>query len=131
MNTGKSIEEIIREIEPVDGDWLEKARARTRSLVMPTRALGRLHEIAEQICAIQRTLTPAIGRKAILIMAGDHGVVAEGVSAYPQSVTVGDDPHLSQGRGRHQRSGKTGGRRCRRGGCRDYSGSGSGYVRRR
>jgi len=88
MNTDQSIEEIIREIEPVDGDWLEKARARTRSLVMPTRALGRLHEIAERICAIQRNLTPAIGRKAILIMAGDHGVVSEGVSAYPQSVTV-------------------------------------------
>jgi nicotinate-nucleotide--dimethylbenzimidazole phosphoribosyltransferase len=54
---------------------------------MPTRALGRLHEISEQLCGIQTTLQPSIDRKAVLVMAGDHGIVAEGVSAYPQEVT--------------------------------------------
>jgi nicotinate-nucleotide--dimethylbenzimidazole phosphoribosyltransferase len=54
---------------------------------MPTRALGRLHEISEQICGIQSTLQPSINRKAVLVMAGDHGIVSEGVSAYPQEVT--------------------------------------------
>jgi nicotinate-nucleotide--dimethylbenzimidazole phosphoribosyltransferase len=54
---------------------------------MPTRALGKLHEIAERLCGIQKTMLPSINRKAILVMAGDHGVVDEGVSAYPQEVT--------------------------------------------
>ncbi len=79
--------EIIEGIKPVDQDWVQKAQARTAQLVMPTRALGRLHEISEQLCGIQETLEPSIDHKAILVMAGDHGVVEEGVSAYPQEVT--------------------------------------------
>ncbi len=79
--------EIIEGIKPVDRQWIQKAQERTAQLVMPTRALGRLHEISERLCAIQQTLEPAINRKAILVMAGDHGVVTEGVSAYPQEVT--------------------------------------------
>jgi len=78
---------IIEGIKPVDRKWILKAQERTSRLVMPTRALGRLHEISEQLCAIQESLEPAIDRKAILVMAGDHGVVEEGVSAYPQEVT--------------------------------------------
>ena len=81
------LEEIIGGIKPVDQEWIQKARERTAQLVMPTRALGRLHEISEQLCGIQETLEPAIDHKAILVMAGDHGVVEEGVSAYPQEVT--------------------------------------------
>jgi nicotinate-nucleotide--dimethylbenzimidazole phosphoribosyltransferase len=54
---------------------------------MPFRALGRLHDFSERICAIQKSLHPKIDRKAVVIMAADHGVVAEGVSAYPQEVT--------------------------------------------
>jgi nicotinate-nucleotide--dimethylbenzimidazole phosphoribosyltransferase len=71
----------------VDQKWIQKAQERTVQLVMPTRALGRLHEISERLCGIQQTLEPTIYQKAILVMAGDHGVVAEGVSAYPQEVT--------------------------------------------
>ena len=81
------LEEIIEGIKPVDPEWIQKAQERTAQLVMPTRALGRLHEISEQLCGIQETLEPSINHKAILVMAGDHGVVEEGVSAYPQEVT--------------------------------------------
>lgn len=81
------LEEILNGIKPVDQEWIQKAQARTAQLVMPTRALGRLHEISEQLCGIQETLEPSINHKAILVMAGDHGVVEEGVSAYPQEVT--------------------------------------------
>ena len=81
------LEEIVKKIEPIDREWIEKAQARTAQLVMPTRALGRLHEISERLCGIQKTLEPSIGKKAVLVMAGDHGVVDEGVSAYPQEVT--------------------------------------------
>jgi len=79
--------EIVNGIQPVDKQWIAKARERTAQLVMPTRALGRLHEISEQLCGIQRTLQPSIKRKAVLVMASDHGIVNEGVSAYPQEVT--------------------------------------------
>ncbi|CAB1080119.1 Nicotinate-nucleotide--dimethylbenzimidazole phosphoribosyltransferase (EC [Olavius algarvensis Delta 1 endosymbiont] len=82
-----NLNEIVNAIAPVDREWTAKARERTAQLVMPTRALGRLHEISEQICGIQGSLQPSINRKAILVMAGDHGIVAEGVSAYPQEVT--------------------------------------------
>ncbi|MBW2603299.1 MAG: nicotinate-nucleotide--dimethylbenzimidazole phosphoribosyltransferase [Deltaproteobacteria bacterium] len=81
------LEEIINGIKPVEKEWIQKSRERTAQLVMPTRALGRLHEISEQLCAIQKTLKPSLKQKAILVMAGDHGVADEGVSAYPQEVT--------------------------------------------
>jgi nicotinate-nucleotide--dimethylbenzimidazole phosphoribosyltransferase len=82
-----NLNEILKGIEPVDQHWIQKAQERTTQLVMPTRALGRLHEISERLCGIQQSLKPSIDRKAVLIMAGDHGIVTEGVSAYPQEVT--------------------------------------------
>jgi nicotinate-nucleotide--dimethylbenzimidazole phosphoribosyltransferase len=83
----QSLQQIIDGIRPADEAWAAKARARTAELVMPPRALGRLHEIGERLCAIQGTLRPAVDRKAVLVMAADHGIAAEGVSAYPQEVT--------------------------------------------
>jgi nicotinate-nucleotide--dimethylbenzimidazole phosphoribosyltransferase len=81
------LSEILKGIHAVDQEWIAKARQRTSQLVMPTRALGRLHEISERLCGIQQTLQPSINRKAVLVMAGDHGIADEGVSAYPQEVT--------------------------------------------
>jgi len=82
-----SLDKIVQGIEPVAGEWIERAKDRTSQLVMPARALGRLHDISERLCGIQKTLKPSIERKAFLVMAGDHGVVEEGVSAFPQEVT--------------------------------------------
>jgi len=82
-----SLQQIIDGIHPLNPTMLEKARARTARLVMPPRALGRLHAVGEQLCGIQRTLRPQVREKAILVMAGDHGIVAEGISAFPQAVT--------------------------------------------
>ncbi len=81
------LQDIIGEIKGTEEEWVEKARQRTAQLVMPTRALGRLHDIGERLCAINKTLKPSIDRKAFLVLAGDHGVVEEGVSAYPQVIT--------------------------------------------
>ncbi len=81
------LEEIINGIRPIKKEWIETARNRTAQLVMPLRALGKLHGIAEQLCGIKQTLNPSISRKVVLIMAGDHGVVAEGVNPYPQEIT--------------------------------------------
>lgn len=82
-----SLDKIVQGIEPVDEKWIEKAHKRTAQLLMPARALGRLHDISERLCGIQKTLELSIERKAFLVMAGDHGVVEEGVSVYPQEVT--------------------------------------------
>jgi len=54
---------------------------------MPPRALGRLHEIGERLCGIMRSLNPSVQKKGFLVMAGDHGVVKHGISAFPQEVT--------------------------------------------
>jgi nicotinate-nucleotide--dimethylbenzimidazole phosphoribosyltransferase len=78
---------LIEQITPASPGWKTEAEARTSRLVMPPRALGRLHPIAEKLCAIGETLAPDISRRAFVVMAGDHGVAAEGVSAFPQAVT--------------------------------------------
>jgi nicotinate-nucleotide--dimethylbenzimidazole phosphoribosyltransferase len=77
----------LPKIEPVDSSFMKAALARLDSLIKPVGSLGRLEQIASQICAIRRTLTPEVERKKIILFASDHGVVEEGVSAYPQEVT--------------------------------------------
>ncbi len=83
----RSLDSIIQAIHPPHNEWRRKAEARTAQLVMPPRALGRLHAIPEKICAIQQTLNPDVSSKTILIMAGDHGIMQEGYSPFPQAVT--------------------------------------------
>ncbi|HEX3230767.1 MAG TPA: nicotinate-nucleotide--dimethylbenzimidazole phosphoribosyltransferase [Pyrinomonadaceae bacterium] len=81
------ITQLCRQIEPGDQVWLNAARERQLTLTKPPGSLGRLEEIANRLAAIQRSVTPAITRKRIYVVAGDHGVTAEGVSAYPREVT--------------------------------------------
>lgn len=75
-------------ITPRNNEWREKARARLAQLTMPHWALGRLMDIGVDLAGISRSLTPPVERKAVVVMAGDHGVVAEGVSKFPAEVTV-------------------------------------------
>jgi nicotinate-nucleotide--dimethylbenzimidazole phosphoribosyltransferase len=63
------------------------ARARQEQLTKPAGSLGRLESLAIQIAGITGQEQPVVANKAIVVMAGDHGVTAEGVSAYPAEVT--------------------------------------------
>ena len=81
------LEEYIKGIEPLDENIMRKAQEKLDNLTKPVGSLGKLEEIAVLICGIKRTLNPKIERKVIFTLAGDHGIVEEGVSAYPQEVT--------------------------------------------
>ena len=78
---------VIESVTPTDPAAEERAWARLDSLTKPPKSLGRLEEIAAQVARIQDTDRPKVASKAILLMAGDHGVVAEGISPFPQDVT--------------------------------------------
>lgn len=77
----------IAKIPAPDPAWEARAWERLDSLTKPPRSLGMLEEIAARLAVLQRTVTPSLERKAIVLMAGDHGVTAEGVSPYPPEVT--------------------------------------------
>src|SRR6185369_16830521 len=76
------------QIEVLDQSWIDDAAARQLTLTKPPGSLGRLEEIGNRLAAIQRTVTPDVSRKRIYVVAADHGVTAEGVSAYPREVTA-------------------------------------------
>src|SRR5579859_1492434 len=74
-------------VTPLDTAAMELARSRQQQLTKPAGSLGRLEDIAIQIAGITRQPLPNVKQKAVIIMAGDHGVTKEGVSAYPSAVT--------------------------------------------
>ena len=74
-------------VPPVSLELDAALQARIDHKTKPLGALGRIEALALQLGRIQGTLTPRLARPAMLVFAADHGVVAEGVSAYPQEVT--------------------------------------------
>jgi len=78
---------VIASVTPTDPAAEQAAFDRLDSLTKPPGSLGRLEEIAARLGRIQRSDHPDVSRKAIVLAAGDHGVVAEGVSPFPQDVT--------------------------------------------
>ena len=71
----------------LDQNTMEQARTRQQQLTKPPGSMGRLEDIAIQMAGITHQVLPAIPRKAVIVMAADHGVTAESVSAYPSEVT--------------------------------------------
>ena len=71
-----------------DAAAMAAARDRQANLTKPPGSLGRLESLSIQIAGIMGVSRPQIQHKVITVMAGDHGVVEEGISAYPQSVTA-------------------------------------------
>lgn len=87
-NSLSLINKICNQIEPVDELWLKAAAERQLTLTKPPGSLGRLEVLGNRLAAIQQTVTPRVDAKRIYVVAADHGVTAEGVSAYPRAVTA-------------------------------------------
>ncbi len=79
---------IIEMIKPLDGEAMAEARLRQDMLTKPQGSLGRLEKLSIQLAGIQGKPIPQIRHKAIITMAGDHGVVTEGVGNWLQEVTA-------------------------------------------
>ncbi|MCF8057626.1 MAG: nicotinate-nucleotide--dimethylbenzimidazole phosphoribosyltransferase [Desulfocapsa sp.] len=77
----------LKEIYPQDSGFRDRAKERLDQLALPHWALGDLMDLAIDLAGMTRSMQPPVARKAVVTMAGDHGVVAEGVSKFPQEVT--------------------------------------------
>ncbi|MCC6453358.1 MAG: nicotinate-nucleotide--dimethylbenzimidazole phosphoribosyltransferase [Caldilineaceae bacterium] len=86
--TRASLQNWIEQIKPLHRPAMAEAEARQARLTKPAGALGRLEGLATQLAGITGEPRPRLTHKVVVVMAGDHGVTAEGVSAYPQSVTA-------------------------------------------
>ncbi|MFT4117655.1 nicotinate-nucleotide--dimethylbenzimidazole phosphoribosyltransferase [Bradyrhizobium sp.] len=79
---------VYRKCPDVSAVHREAAVARQAQLTKPAGALGRLEQLAIELAGLQAADQPRAARAPIIIFAGDHGIVAQGVSAYPQEVTI-------------------------------------------
>ena len=82
------LQDHISAVSPLDEAAMEKARQRQAQLAKPPGSLGRLEELSIQLAGITGQVHNRIDKKHLLVFAADNGVVAEGVSSAPQSVTL-------------------------------------------
>src|SRR5438093_10500868 len=80
--------EVTRRIGPLNEEAMREAREQQDQLAKPPGSLGRLEELAVRLAGITGQPRPSLARKAVVVLVADHGVVAEGVSAYPPEVTA-------------------------------------------
>jgi nicotinate-nucleotide--dimethylbenzimidazole phosphoribosyltransferase len=81
------LHDTLAKIQPIDTDLLKHAQTKLDNKTKPLGSLGRLEEFARRFAAITGTLEPDTEKKVIFTFAADHGVVEEGVSAFPKEVT--------------------------------------------
>ncbi len=75
-------------VAPLDEGAMAAARARQEQLTKPPGSLGRLEILSVQLAGITARPLPCVDRKAVIVLVADHGIVDEGVSAYPSEVTA-------------------------------------------
>jgi len=88
MSSSPVLTEVLERIGPADAKAMRRAEARQTNLTKPPGSLGRLEELSVQLAGIFGVERPVIRGKAVIVAAGDHGVVAQGVTGYPQAVTA-------------------------------------------
>ncbi len=82
------LDEVLAGIQPSDREAKRAAELRQSRLTKPPGSLGRLEELSIQLAAIFGTERPTLRGKTVIVAAADHGVVAQGVTGYPQAVTA-------------------------------------------
>lgn len=82
-----ALQAAIEAVRPADPEARRRAQARLDRLTKPVGSLGRLEEVAARYVAMTGKLPPALPQAAVYTFAADHGIAAEGVSAYPSAVT--------------------------------------------
>lgn len=82
------LKDTLELIKTVDESRAHEIQRRLDNKTKPPGSLGRLEELAKSVCLITGKDNPDVGKKAVFVFAGDHGVADEGVSAYPKRVTV-------------------------------------------
>ncbi|MFC5648514.1 nicotinate-nucleotide--dimethylbenzimidazole phosphoribosyltransferase [Paenibacillus solisilvae] len=78
---------LITLINPLDKEAIESAELHLNSLTKPPGSLGKLEDIAKQLAGITGETAADVSKRAVIVMAGDHGVCEEGISAFPAEVT--------------------------------------------
>ncbi len=81
------LEQTINAVQPLDKEAMAAAKKRQAQLTKPAGALGRLETLSIQVAGITGRIDPPLTERAVIVAAGDHGVTAEGVSAFPAEVT--------------------------------------------
>ncbi|CAM2985117.1 nicotinate-nucleotide--dimethylbenzimidazole phosphoribosyltransferase [Paenibacillus sediminis] len=84
---GNLLNETIERIKPLDEKAMQEAANHLDRLTKPKGSLGKLENLAVQLAGITGKVKPSFPKRAVIVMAGDHGVVEEGVTAYPPEVT--------------------------------------------
>ncbi|MEC0270684.1 nicotinate-nucleotide--dimethylbenzimidazole phosphoribosyltransferase [Paenibacillus anseongense] len=82
-----NLQTMIDAIEPIHADVVKQANDHLNQLTKPQGSLGKLEDIARQVAGITGEVKPLFDKKAVIVMAGDHGVCEEGISAFPAEVT--------------------------------------------
>lgn len=94
----KEVDALVREVLPLDRSAMTAAETYQARLAKPPGSLGRLEEISIQLAGITGHVHNALNKKQLLVFAADNGVVAEGVSSAPQSVTKQQTINLMRGK---------------------------------
>lgn len=84
---GSLFQETLNSIKPLDEEAMVQARERQNQLTKPAGSLGVLEEISIKLAGITGKVINEVDNKTVVVMAGDHGVTDEGVSAFPKEVT--------------------------------------------
>lgn len=84
---GEKLQQTIARIGDLHREKMEEVRHYQNTLTKPAGSLGKLEDLSIQLAGITGEKTPDLSKKAVIVMAGDHGVVEEGISAFPQVVT--------------------------------------------
>ena len=88
MGDSSELPQILEAIRHADSRAMRKAEERQTVLTKPPGSLGRLEDLSIRLAGMFGTERPMIRDKAVIVAAGDHGVVAQGVTGYPQAVTA-------------------------------------------